>query len=81
MSARLYVREWRVERGWLQGELADKIGCRAATLSDIELGKVEPHAMTLAAIAKALGVEPERLRARPNDGGRQWQKRRKTSAR
>jgi transcriptional regulator with XRE-family HTH domain len=62
-SARLAgrVRLFRGERGWTQAQLARKAGLSAATVSRIERGDERPLGRTATALARALGVEPDRL--------------------
>ena len=50
---------WRKAVGMTQAELATAAGIRAATVSDIESGKIDPRLSTLRALAKALklGIE------------------------
>lgn len=47
---------WRRAVGWTQAELAQRAGVRAATISEIEAGKIDPRLSTLRAIAGALGL-------------------------
>lgn len=48
------VRLAREEAGMSQAELAERIGRRQAYVSDVETGKTEPNATTLAVLAKIL---------------------------
>ena len=59
LGARL--RRYRRERGWTQAQLAAKAGLSTHTVSRMERGSVRPLERTAAALAKALGVEAERL--------------------
>ena len=52
------VRVYRNHRGMTQKKLAEAAGINAIYLSQIETGKRTGSLKTLAAIAKALGVEP-----------------------
>ncbi|MES0218028.1 helix-turn-helix domain-containing protein [Mesorhizobium sp. C280B] len=53
-----FFREWRKHRGLTQEELADKVGLRAPSISQLENGKQGFTDSTLAAIAKALDCRP-----------------------
>jgi DNA-binding XRE family transcriptional regulator len=48
---------WRKAMGLTQAELAAKAQTRAATIADIEGGKIDPRYSTLKAIAGAIGVD------------------------
>lgn len=48
---------WRMSLGLSQTALAEKAGVRAATVSDIEAGKIDPRVSTVKALAEAIGVE------------------------
>lgn len=48
---------WRMAAGLSQSALAEKAGVRAATVSDIEAGKIDPRVGTMKALAEALGVD------------------------
>ncbi len=50
---------WRKAVGLTQAELAAKAGVRAASVSDIEGGKIDPRLSTLKALASALGLGVE----------------------
>lgn len=50
----------RIKRGISQKELAERIGIKAPTLSDIEKSK-QPRAETLYKVAKALNIDVEEL--------------------
>lgn len=52
---------WRKAAGLTQGELSQKSGIRAATISDIESSKIDPRLSTIKAIADALGVDIDDL--------------------
>jgi transcriptional regulator with XRE-family HTH domain len=51
---RTYIREWRLERGHSQEELADIVGVTQETISKLERGKFDYTQGTLEAIADAL---------------------------
>jgi transcriptional regulator with XRE-family HTH domain len=55
------IRELRKERGMSQTELAEKSDVSLITISRIERGERDPHVMTLARIARGLGVQPFEL--------------------
>src|SRR3989337_2567235 len=64
------VVEFREERMWTQGRLAEEAGVSPTTVSGIESGRISrPHFGTLRKLAGALGVEPEELLSRPGSGG------------
>jgi len=50
------LRLYRVARGWRQVDLAEAAGIRAESVCRIETGRVQPHAATAAALARALQV-------------------------
>jgi transcriptional regulator with XRE-family HTH domain len=50
------VRELRKARGWLQQDLADRAGVSMQTVSNLETRRHVPETVTLAKIARALGV-------------------------
>lgn len=54
---------WRKAAGLSQAALAQKAGIRAATLSDIEGGKIDPRLSTMKALAGALGVDIDDITA------------------
>src|SRR5215218_8269279 len=60
-SLAMQLRVLRAERGWTMREAAERMGVRAATLSDIENGRSHPHDVTLAKLAKGYGVPLEDL--------------------
>jgi transcriptional regulator with XRE-family HTH domain len=57
-----YIRELRDKKDLSLRELATKIDCSAAFLSDIELGKRFPSEQVLLLIAKVLGVSSDELK-------------------
>src|SRR3989338_2381574 len=57
-----FMRKRREEKDFSLRELARKVNCSAAFLSDIELGRRFPSKQVLAAIAKVLDVSTEILR-------------------
>lgn len=61
------VKHWRLARLWNQSDLAEHSGVSQDAISEIEKGKRQPRATTLAKLANALGIEPrELLREREN---------------
>jgi transcriptional regulator with XRE-family HTH domain len=64
--------EFREERMWTQGRLAEEAGVSPTTVSGIESGRISrPHFGTVKKLARALGVEPrELLSARANGAPR-----------
>jgi transcriptional regulator with XRE-family HTH domain len=70
------LRVLRAERGLTLRQAAERVRVRAATLSDIEHGRSQPHDVTLAKIAQAYGVpladlleEPVPLADAPQERG------------
>ncbi len=56
--------EERKRRGWSQAELARRAHLNAATLSQIESGRLTPYGSQVQKIADALGLPPARQRLR-----------------
>lgn len=52
------IRRLRIERGWTQAELAERLGIEPATVSGYERGTRTPDAKMLKKIAEAFGVHP-----------------------
>lgn len=57
------IREAREQRGWSLEKLAGESGVTFQTAYQLEKGKREPRAFTLARIAKALGLTTDALLA------------------
>ena len=55
------VRELRLKKNMLQGELADKVGIRESYVSDIETAKKEPCLEVIKMLAQGLGVSLRRM--------------------
>lgn len=55
------VKAVRTARALSQADLAQLAGVRTATVSEIESGRRTPRPSTIRALARALGVPPERL--------------------
>ena len=50
------IKALRKDRGWSQGELAEKVGIKAQNISRYEKGHVSPRDSTLAVFAEAFDV-------------------------
>jgi putative transcriptional regulator len=55
------VRELRSERGWSQGDLADKLEVSRQTVNAIETGRYDPSLPLAFAIAKLFGKAIEKI--------------------
>ena len=55
------VRELRTDRGWSQGDLADKLEVSRQTVNAIETGKYDPSLPLAFAIAKLFGKAIEKI--------------------
>jgi transcriptional regulator with XRE-family HTH domain len=55
------VRELRLEKGWSQEELADKVGLHRTYVGAIERGEQNTSIDNIAKLAKTLGVSLEQL--------------------
>ena len=55
------VRQLRLERKMLQGDLAHKVGVREAYISSIEIAGKEPCLEVIEMLAKGLGVSLRKL--------------------
>jgi transcriptional regulator with XRE-family HTH domain len=55
------VRELRVKRGLSQEQLAESSGLHRTYISSLELGKRNVSLINIHALAKALGVSPDKL--------------------
>ena len=55
------VRELRTKKGLSQEELAELSGLHRTYISSLELGKRNVSLINIHALAKALGVSPEKL--------------------
>ena len=55
------VRVLRSERGWSQGDLADKLEVSRQTINAIETGKYDPSLPLAFAIAKLFGKPIEKI--------------------
>ncbi|MBI4090739.1 MAG: helix-turn-helix transcriptional regulator [Candidatus Komeilibacteria bacterium] len=64
MSLGQYIRELRDQRDLSLREFAKKLGCSAAFLSDIELGRRYPSETVLQDMARILKVSVDDLKAR-----------------
>lgn len=50
------IKQLREDRGWSQAELARRVGVHAMSVSYWEIGRYEPKASQLKALAAAFGV-------------------------
>lgn len=55
------VREYRAERGWSQGDLADRAEVSRQTINSIETGKYEPSLSLALTLSKLFKVPVEDL--------------------
>ena len=55
------LRERRAERGWSQGDLADKLGVSRQTINAIETGKYDPSLELAFKIARLFKVRIEEV--------------------
>jgi putative transcriptional regulator len=55
------VRELRTERGWSQGDLADKLEVSRQTVNAIETGRYDPSLPLAFALAKLFGKTIEKI--------------------
>jgi putative transcriptional regulator len=55
------LRELRAERGWSQGELADRLAVSRQTVNAIETGKYDPSLPLAFRIARLFGKPIERV--------------------
>jgi putative transcriptional regulator len=55
------VRELRTERGWSQGDLADKLEVSRQSINAIETGRYDPSLPLAFAIAKLFGKSIEKI--------------------
>lgn len=55
------VQEVRVQKGFSQAQLAQRVGVDQSQISRIESGKISPSLAMLDKIADALGVKPIKL--------------------
>ena len=66
----MYLREWRELRGFTQPRLAEAVGVRQATISDIETGKAKTLRLVLLdKLARVLNAEPHELLQPPRGKG------------
>ncbi|MBQ7712481.1 MAG: helix-turn-helix transcriptional regulator [Clostridia bacterium] len=57
----LKIKEFRLEEGWTQKELAEKIGAAWYNVGDWERGKAEPSVRDLIRLAEAFGCSVDEL--------------------
>lgn len=63
---RLFIAEWREDKGLTQQQLADRLGTSDVTVSRWETRARQPDNNAQEAIAEALGIEPTDLRRHPD---------------
>lgn len=63
---RIFLAEWRENRGLTQEQLANRLETSGMTISRWELGKVLMNTDAMQAVAEALGIEPEDLWHHPD---------------
>lgn len=63
---RLYLAEWRDDRGLTQKQLGDRVGATSQTVSRWETGERRPDLDAQAAISEALGIQPVDLYRHPD---------------
>lgn len=63
---RIYLLEWRESRGLTQKQLGERLGVTDMTISRWELGRSLLNTDVLAAMAEALGIEPQDLYHHPD---------------
>jgi transcriptional regulator with XRE-family HTH domain len=61
ISLGINIKKLRNDAGLTQDELADKAGCSARQISDLENGKANPSLEIIVSIANTLGVGVDRL--------------------
>jgi transcriptional regulator with XRE-family HTH domain len=61
MSLAENIRRLRRDKGWTQGDLADRTGLRVAHISEMEKGKGDPKLSTLYKLMQALECSPDSL--------------------
>lgn len=64
---KLRIRELREERGCLQRNIADYLGCTQQTYSRYETGEVEPSVWVLAKLANFFGVSVDYIMGLTDD--------------
>ena len=64
-APKLYLAEWRDDKGLTQQALADRLNTSDVTISRWETGKRRPDIDAQEAIAEALGIEAVDLRRHP----------------
>lgn len=57
MDKKKTLREWRIERGKTQQQLANEASVSLSTVTDAESGRKTPQLRNAEKLAKALGVE------------------------
>lgn len=62
---RLFLAEWRLEKGLTQEQLAQRLGTSHVTISRWETGKRQPDLKAQEAISEKLGIDAVDLRRHP----------------
>lgn len=57
----VHLRAFRMERGWTQAELAERVGVSRKTINTIENGVFTPSTVLALKLARELGVSVHRL--------------------
>lgn len=63
---RIYLAEWRANRGLSQKQLGDRVGVTDVTISRWETGRALLSTDVMAALAEALDIEPQDLYRHPD---------------
>jgi transcriptional regulator with XRE-family HTH domain len=63
---RLFLSEWRIDKGLTQEQLAERLGSSHVTVSRWETGKRQPDLRAQEALAEALGIDAVDLRRHPD---------------
>jgi transcriptional regulator with XRE-family HTH domain len=64
-ARRIYLQEWRENRGLTQKQLGDRVGVADMTISRWERGSALLSTKVMDALAEALGIEPQDLYRHP----------------
>lgn len=64
-SRRIFLAEWRQDRGLTQKQLGERVGVTDMTVSRWETGQALLNTNVMAALAEALSIEPVDLYRRP----------------
>lgn len=58
------IREYRKQRKWTQGELAERLGVERSAVAKWESGKSQPQAARLVALAEIFGCSVDEILGR-----------------